>query len=154
MEGTGREVDLSRSRPGYRSRIRDPRKAVGSRRRLPKVRWPSWRSPAPARETDLSQGTDGQPGPRADIEHIKVNAYVRYGAAEAGVDLSGQSGSPQGIALTAIMLIGAGVLFACGALVAGFFCGLPVIPTAAVALVIAAAPLGAYFLLLLRRREP
>jgi len=151
MEGTGREVDLAGSKPGYRARICNPLKALGTRRLLPRVHRPGRPRPVlVAHETDLTRGTEGQPGPRADVAWINIAAYVRYGDAEAGVTLSGPPEAPQGIAITAVLLVGAGVLFACGALAAGFFFGLPLIPVAVFTVLVAAAP--SFFYFLMRRR--
>jgi hypothetical protein len=151
MEGTGREVDLAGRKPGYRALIRNPLKALGTRRLLPKSQLGRRRPVPVARETDLTQGPEGQPGPRADIEWFTLGLHVRYGDAEARVEASGSPHSPQGIAIAAVLLIAAGVLCGLGALAGGVCCGLPLIPVAAVALLVMAAPSGAYYLM--RRRK-
>lgn len=144
MTGTAREVDLSRVRPGYRATIRHPLRALGSRRLMPKVRPLRLRPPRVARQEDLSAA---QPSSRADVSMMEFEASVRYFHAEAGMKMIGPSRSPQGLAITAVILTGAGVLLGCGALITGCCCGLLPLPTAVVALAIAAAPLACYFLL-------
>jgi hypothetical protein len=144
MTGTGREIDLSRVRPGYRARIRNPLRALGSRRLMPRVRSPRLRPPRVARQEDLSET---QPSTRADVSMMEFEAWLRYFHTEAGIKMTGPSRSPQGFAITAVILTGAGVLLGCGALITGCCCGLPLLPGAAAALAIAAAPLACYFLL-------
>lgn len=148
MNEPGRETDLSRIRPGYRARILNPLKAIGKHRRLPHLRRARQGAEIPAsRVTDLTQLPEGNPSSRADPEFLRISARARPLRGEIYWEIETSSRSPQGAAMTVIMLLGAGALLGgCGLLVAHMW-RLPFGPSAIISSLLLALPLIVYYFL-------
>jgi hypothetical protein len=126
MNPIGRETDLSRTRPSRRANIRNPLKAIGRHRRLPRVRRPGLRASVPVdRVTDLTKLPGGEPSARADVD-LKITAQARSRRGAIGLKIETGSFTPQGTAMTVIMLLGTGALLGASGFVASQLWLLPV----------------------------
>jgi len=151
MTRTGRRTDLSRNKPGYRSRIRDPETAIRTRRLLPRP-WTLRRRPVPVeREIDLTVEPEGEPTARADADELFIEAHVRSHWSDISWTIFTRSDSPQGTATTVMMLLGTGAGLAVGGFLAAHAWALPVAAALPIVALLLLAPLGAY--LLLRPRQ-
>lgn len=154
MDELRQDADFSQIRPSRRARVpaRNPLKAIGKHgRALRRSRRAKRERAVQVRQsTDLTR-LEGGPTDRADPAYLKIRTHVRPLRGEFDWMIETPSESPQGVAMTVVILLGAGAMLGGGGFVALHLWGFPHVLSVIIVALLFVSPFIAFFILRPRR---